>query len=489
MFLEFYKLRDQPFGVTPDPSYLYLSPTHREALEALLCGIDASQRFQALIAEPGMGKTTLVFQLLEKLQDTSRTILLFQTQCDSRELVRYLLSNLGTDTTGLDLVGMLEKLNEVLVREMHEGRHVVLIIDEAQNLDSSVLETVWQLSNSEKPQARTLQIVLSGQPLLAAKLASPGLELLRQQLRNVGPLDRFGASETAQYIEHRLRVAGHVGPLLFTPDALQLIAAWSRGIPRNINNLCFNALAAGYSLGRKRIDAAIVEKALSRLDPEAPGRKRRPPPRPSMVFPQFSQPVATAASAFARRVLSTATLAALVATLMVAGLFALSSKRQVWRAATGGANSGVVSAAETPANSEALSPATELPSWQVDPPPGDTAPEEARSEPVTAPAEPDVPPTSLRPHIQARHRVVRKAPARDTFTIVVRPKDNLRQICLRYFGQYRSELVEEILRLNSGMTDPNQLAIGQHLRLPVRYRGAEASIRERISSRTETTEP
>ncbi|HLB87166.1 MAG TPA: AAA family ATPase, partial [Terriglobales bacterium] len=203
MFLEFYKLREQPFGVTPDPRFLYLSPTHREALASLFYGIETGRGFLALVAEPGMGKTTLLFQLMERLQRSARTVLLFQTQCDSRELLRYLMGSLGFDNSGQDIVVMHEKLNEALAREMLAGRRFVLIVDEAQNLDSSALETLRLLSDFETPSAKLLQILLAGQPELANKLASPALVQLRQRIAILGRLEPFSRAETTRYIEHR----------------------------------------------------------------------------------------------------------------------------------------------------------------------------------------------------------------------------------------------------------------------------------------------
>jgi len=142
MFLDFYHLREQPFGVTPDPAYLYPSRTHCEALDSLTEGILGGRGFLALIAEPGMGKTTLLYQVLEGLRDTARAAFLFQTQCNSREFFQYLLSELEVDSTGMGLVAMHNKLNEMLFAEMLAGKRFVLIVDEAQNLDDSVIETV-----------------------------------------------------------------------------------------------------------------------------------------------------------------------------------------------------------------------------------------------------------------------------------------------------------------------------------------------------------
>src|SRR5216684_2028282 len=222
MFLDFYGLREQPFGVTPDPNYLYLSRTHGEALGALLDGIKADRGFMALIAEPGMGKTTILYRLMDELRDSARTVFLFQTQCDSREFFRYILSELGIKTARMGLVSMHNKLNEVLFSEMLAGRRFVVVVDEAQDLDGPVLETIRLLSDFETPHAKLLGIILSGQPLLAEKLAQPALSQLKQRIAIVRRLERLSADETACYIEHRLKVAGFSGGRLFEPEALSL---------------------------------------------------------------------------------------------------------------------------------------------------------------------------------------------------------------------------------------------------------------------------
>src|SRR5438876_2607514 len=191
MFKEFYGLKEQPFGVTPDPRFLYLSPAHREALSSLFFGVDAGCGFLALIAKPGMGKTTLLFQLLARLRPSARTAFLFQTQCTSREFMRFLLMELGLMSHGEDLVTMHEEFIRCLLDEAQAGRRFVVVIDEAQNLEPSVLETVRLLSNFETPQAKLLQIILSGQPELADKLARPSLRQLRQRVSlfsALGPL-------------------------------------------------------------------------------------------------------------------------------------------------------------------------------------------------------------------------------------------------------------------------------------------------------------
>jgi general secretion pathway protein A len=266
MLLKFFGLREHPFGVTPDPRYLYLSPGPREALASLFYGIESERGFLALIAPPGMGKTTLLFHLLEKFRTSARTAFLFQTQCTSREFMRFLLAELGYETGDHDFVRMHEEFNQHLLREARAGNRFIVVVDEAQNLDPSVLETIRLLSDFETPQAKLLQIVLAGQPELADKLASRHLAQLRQRISLVSSLKPLSEEETRNYVQHRLRVAGYIGGSLFTPQAMAETAEFTQGIPRNINNLCFNAMSLACALRQKTIDTAVVREVISDLD-------------------------------------------------------------------------------------------------------------------------------------------------------------------------------------------------------------------------------
>ena len=267
MFLDFYGLREQPFGVTPDPRFLYLSPAHREALASMFYGIDAERGFVALIAKPGMGKTTLLFQLLQQFRSTARTVFVFQTQCTSREFMRFLLLELGCEVNGeQDLVTMHEQFNRCLLQEAQAGRRFIVVVDEAQNLDPSVLETIRLLSDFETPQAKLLQIVLAGQPELADKLARPSLRQLRQRVSLLSTLAPLPPEEVARYMNHRLRTAGRPDAPLFTTPAANMISELSEGIPRNINNICFNALSLGCSLRQKTIDVEVIQQVAADFD-------------------------------------------------------------------------------------------------------------------------------------------------------------------------------------------------------------------------------
>lgn len=266
MYLDFFGLREQPFGVTPDPRYLYLGPGHREALASLYYGIEANRGFLSLIARPGMGKTTLLFHLLAKFEHTARTAFLFQTQCSSREFMRFLLAEIGIESESQDFVKMHEQFNRCLVQEARAGKRFIVVIDEAQNLDASVLETVRLLSDFETPQAKLLQIILVGQPGLADKLATPTLEQLRQRITSVSGLSPLTREETGKFMDHRLHVAGHQGARLFSPEAQELIAQVSEGIPRQINNYCFHALSLACAMRKKIVDISMVREVTRDLD-------------------------------------------------------------------------------------------------------------------------------------------------------------------------------------------------------------------------------
>jgi len=266
MFLDYFGLREQPFGVTPDPRYLYLSPGHREALASLYYGIEANRGFMSLIARPGMGKTTLLFHLLTKFDRTARTAFLFQTQCSSREFMRFLLAEIGIESDSQDFVRMHEQFNRCLVQEARAGKRFIVVIDEAQNLDPSVLETVRLLSDFETPQAKLLQIILVGQPGLADKLSSPSLVQLRQRITSVSGLSSLSREEVGRFIDHRLQVAGYQGQKLFTPEAQDMISQKIEGIPRQINNYCFHALSLACAMRKKTVDVAMVREVSHDLD-------------------------------------------------------------------------------------------------------------------------------------------------------------------------------------------------------------------------------
>ncbi len=265
LILRHFGLRENPFGVTPDPRFLFMSGTHREALASLVNGIECGFGFQVLVAQPGMGKTTLLFDFLERF-NSSRTAFLFQQQQDPREFLQSLLMELKSDSTETSQAKLYGQLNNLLSEAALTRKRVIVVVDEAQNLEDSLLETLRQLSNFETARSKLLQIVLAGQPQLAKKLARPEQEQLRQRISTIARLSPLGLDETRTYLSHRLNIAGYRGPQLFSRTALYLI--WSRcnGIPRNINTLSFNAMLVAFAGKAKRVDEHAVKEAAQDLD-------------------------------------------------------------------------------------------------------------------------------------------------------------------------------------------------------------------------------
>jgi type II secretory pathway predicted ATPase ExeA len=455
MFRDYYQMREEPFGVTPDHRFLYLGDSHREALASLYCGIEADRGFMVLIAPPGLGKTTLIFQLIEKLHPDARTVFLFQTQCNSRELIQFLLNDLGVDVNGMETVAMHNKLNQILTQERLAGRRFVLIVDEAQNLDPSVLETIRLLSNFETSQAKLLQILLVGQPQLARKLASSSLEQLQQRISMFAKLEPFNADETARYIAHRLKVAGYTGGELFTSGAMEIIKDRSKGVPRNINRLCFSALSLGCAMGRKRIDADMMREVVADLDVELHEREAS---HRLMLAPQVSSsaetgdsPVisypAASHSRLPRWALGVAGLAASIA--IAVGLLSYFHGSIGW-----------LLPGKTPASASVRNPSPPIQ--------GST---QAASAPIAVSSPNtttvDSPPMTTAP--PSPPSVDTQAPAEDepkTVKVTVRPGETLQQIALRTLGQDDSQILKQIQQLNPRMTNPDHIEADQEIRLP-----------------------
>ncbi len=262
MLSRYFGFQIEPFGAAPDPHSLFESNTHREALASLKYGFHTNRGFTAMIAQPGMGKTTLLFRFLDEIRTSARTVFLFDTQCKPRELIGEILLDLGIAPRH-NRAEMHEQLKGVLTAEARAGRKFVMVIDEAQNLTYEALEMVRLLTNFETRQGKLIQVVLSGQPGLSKILMKASLEQLRQRISTFCRVESFSNREVIEYIEHHISRSSYTGAPLFTSEALTLIAETSRGIPRNINNLCFNALSLCCALRRKQVDAGMISEAIA----------------------------------------------------------------------------------------------------------------------------------------------------------------------------------------------------------------------------------
>lgn len=265
MYCEFYGMRERPFNVTADPKFLYLNARYREALASLHYGVTQRKGFVTLIGEAGTGKTTLLKKLLNDLDPNTRTVFVFNTNVTFDEILEYIFGEFDLPVHNGKRLYMLQRLNAFLLDELREGRNVALLIDEAQDLDFSVMEDLRLLSNLETSKEKILQIVLAGQPELGQKLTNPSLRQLRQRVAVNCRLMPLTREELSEYIQSRLSSAGCGDPQLFSRDAEDRVFQISGGIPRIVNVVCDNALVIGYAMGKKRIGADIIDEAAADL--------------------------------------------------------------------------------------------------------------------------------------------------------------------------------------------------------------------------------
>jgi len=269
MYLNFYGLKEKPFSVTPDSSFLFKSRYHSEAFNHLLYGIKSKEGFILITGDIGTGKTTLCRALLSELGDKTHSALVFNPNLTETELLRTIIEDLGVEIRKEGKKDLIDDLNRFLLACSEKGEAVIVIIDEAQNLSPEVLEEIRLLSNLETEKEKLLQLVLVGQTELQEKLRLPYLQQLNQRISvryHLRPLEK---DEVERYIHHRLMRAGSHGEIYFTPKAIRSIYVHSHGIPRIINLICDKALLAGYIAQKKSITGQMVRDGLADLGLES----------------------------------------------------------------------------------------------------------------------------------------------------------------------------------------------------------------------------
>jgi general secretion pathway protein A len=275
MYSQHFGLTQDPFSIAPDPRYLFMSERHREALAHLLYGVGGSGRvagggFVLLTGDIGTGKTTICRCFLQQIPTGCHVAYIFNPKLTVTELLQSVCEEFHIETSragaaALTVKDYIDALNAFLLQSHANGESCVLIIDEAQNLASDVLEQLRLLTNLETSERKLLQIVLIGQPELRHMLAQPELEQLAQRVIARFHLDALDVRESAQYIAHRLAVAGHVGATPFDRRALESIHRLARGVPRRINLLCGRALLGAWANGQHQVNRAIVRKAATEV--------------------------------------------------------------------------------------------------------------------------------------------------------------------------------------------------------------------------------
>lgn len=269
MYLTFYGLKKEPFHTTPDPNFLYLSPTHKEALGAIIYGIEQRKGFIAITGDVGVGKTTIIRAYLERpTTRKQKTIYIFNPVVSFQALLNTIFRSLEVAPTPGDLPDMVTQLHEILIAEYRANSTVVLVIDEAQNMPVETLENLRMLSNLETVSDKLIQIVLIGQPELHDLLDDPKLKALKQRIALRANITPLSEKESQAYIEHRINLVSRTGRPLFTKEAMNLITRQAQGVPRRLNILCDNALITGYGRQRNPVTGKEVKEILA--DFEAP---------------------------------------------------------------------------------------------------------------------------------------------------------------------------------------------------------------------------
>jgi type II secretory pathway predicted ATPase ExeA len=279
IYCKHFNLKREPFNITPDPGFLYLSDSHKEALAQLAYGVKGRRGFVVLTGEVGTGKTTLIQCLLRELNGNTKAAMVFNMVVDAKDLLRYICEKFGllsaTDAPR-EIHDYLAALDQFLLDCYRNGQNAALIIDEAQNLSTEVLENVRLLSNFETPTDKLLQIFLVGQPELGTRLNDPELRQLKQRIALRHHLRPLNLTECREYICRRLEVS-EGSPTLFTSEAVEAIHEYAGGIPRIINILCDNGLLTAYALHKPTVESGMILEVARDLQLAiSPGLVRKP---------------------------------------------------------------------------------------------------------------------------------------------------------------------------------------------------------------------
>lgn len=278
MYKDYFGLTELPFSIAPDPSYLYLSEKHREALAHLIYGVGDQGGFVVLTGEVGTGKTTICRSVLQQLPDNANIAFIINPRQSVNQLLQSIFSELSIPyREGMTSKAMIDRLNAYLLGAHAEGRNTILIIDEAQNLSVDILEQLRLLTNLETDEKKLLQLVLLGQPELCDLLARPDLRQLSQRVTARYHLAPLSKSEVAEYIQHRLSVA-RCHNEIFTPAAINRIYKLSGGVPRLINIICDRSLLGVFANNQSVVDVKIVNNSSKELFEHYQVRKKIPKP-------------------------------------------------------------------------------------------------------------------------------------------------------------------------------------------------------------------
>jgi|RhiMetdeSRZDD1v2_1073273.scaffolds.fasta_scaffold45932_4 general secretion pathway protein A len=434
MYLDFYHFKKAPFHITPDPEFLFLSPSHKAALGALVYGIEERQGFVALIGEVGLGKTTTLRSYLERVdQSQLKTIYIFNSNVSFSDLLKTLCREFGLEVLTEDVADTVNRLHQVLIEEYKQGRNVALIVDEAQHMPIETLEHLRMLSNLETSTQKLIQIVLVGQPEFEAKLDTHALRQLKQRLVIRGTISPLTDEESREYILYRLaKVVMVEDEPIFTKGALREIIQHAKGTPRVINVLCTNALIQGFGYRKRRVSTKIIKEVIADYTGKKPQRLWR------------------------------SRLAWAGTTALLAALFwfspyqevALSKINNIMQFMTPSVASRMSPPQETPAaRRDSVLPVASSTPALPEPPPTTVAPPQSPEASEPAPAVPTVVHTVPAPTVATTVRTVKKG-------------DQIARVALEVYGSSSNAVLDWIKKNNPQLRNVNLVDVGTQLTLP-----------------------
>jgi general secretion pathway protein A len=441
MYLDFFQLQKAPFHVTPDPDFFCSFPSHREALATLIYGVMLKKGFIALTGEVGVGKTTILRSFLKRIEQREeiKVIYLLNADVSFNDLLQTLLHEFDAIPASESAFMRVNQLHHILIDQFRQGRNVVLIVDEAQNMPVETLEGLRVLSNLETATDKLLQIVFCGQPEFDDKLERPELRQLKQRIAVRAVVRPLTEAEGIRYIQRRFSLAGATDRALFTPDALRRIVKEARGIPRLINILCDNALATACGYHEQQVKGRVAREIIA-------DRKVRTRPRTGW----WSVPVIGVAAA-----------------IMAAGVFLsgaiyfglMRGEQQLAPVEPRGTQGGAIDFGLTQGPPPSPAETARLPSA---PPSPDSV---AAPTPAVLPVAPDAPTAEVAQTAAAELAAVTTGEP-EPVTRVVKTGDRLTDLVEEVYGVRDEHLVQWVQRHNPLLKNSNLIRIGDRLVFP-----------------------
>ncbi len=442
LYLDFFKFRRSPFHVTPDPAFFCSFPSHRQALAALIHGVVLRKGFIALTGEVGVGKTTILRSFLEWIEQRERerikVIYLLNADTSFNDLLQTLLQQFDAVPESESAFMRVNQFHRILIDQFRQGRTVVLVVDEAQNMPVATLEGLRVLSNLETATDKLLQIVFCGQPEFDDLLERPELRQLQQRIAIRVVVKPLTAAEGSRYVQHRLAVAGAADPALFVPDAVARIVKEARGIPRLINILCDNALVTACGYRERQVKGRVAREVV------ADRQVRARPWAVRWVVPAVGVAAVLAAGVFLSGELDFG---------LMRGARQLAPVEPP-RAQAGTTDAGLARGAPpSPAETQRPVPAPPSPVETQRPP-----------APAAPPVAPDPPAAEVAPLAAAPAAVTTGKP--EPVTRVVKPGDRLADLVEEVYGVRDKRLMQWVQRHNPLLKDGNLIRIGERLVFP-----------------------